>query len=219
MAFSQEHLYLTFGGDLPGAETWQCGLRMASETPATYGPTYDHPDLADKAAAVLSWFQSSDAGISPRCTLTFVKEAVIGTDGDYIAPPDVVEYSPPELGSSSPEGGVVPNQIALVVTLLTGTSFGDAQRGRIYTPMPAVQITEAGVIGDTTSQDRADAAAALITALNGIPTGLLPERVVVMSRKGSGTTRAVTSVSVGNVLDTHRSRRTSLVESRFSADV
>jgi len=212
MAFSTAHLYLTFGGFLPGAEQWQCGLRMAFPTGATYADGAQDVGLEASADALIAWFTSSDAGISPRATLEWVKQAVIGTDGTYLTAPGIVEISPPEVGASSAEGGVVPNQISLVATLLTGTSFGDAQRGRIYTPMPATTVGTDGKIASGHAQNLADSVAALIGDLNDIRTGGAPEVVVVMSRKGAGTTRPVTSVSVGQVLDTHRSRRTSLDE-------
>jgi len=40
--------------------------------------------------------------------------------------------------------------------------------------------------------------------------------LAIMSKVGSGTTKAVTAIKVGNVVDTQRRRRSSLVESYFS---
>jgi hypothetical protein len=64
------------------------------------------------------------------------------------------------------------------------------------------------------------AAVAFLDGVNNIMnTGADPSLISIMSSKGTGTTKGVTTVAVGNVLDTQRRRRNRLTENYTSGSV
>jgi hypothetical protein len=104
-----------------------------------------------------------------------------------------------------------------VVTLRTGNQRGLARTGRIYLPVPHLAPdVETGHLSPSQTASAATWAGGLISALNAAP-GV--GDVVVCSAVGTGAIRRVTSVDVGSVIDTMRSRRGALKEARSAGPV
>ena len=220
--FDREHGYIQWGGSLPGGETWSCGVRVAAtegiDVPnwLLLNAGWDYEALNQHYADVISAFHASpEAQISARAVLEFVKFNGIGKDGRYL---EQLTHEVTFLGVDGGVGGAGPhpaNQICMVVSLLTGFSRGPAHRGRFYLPMPAMAPGVTGMVGEGERNVLSSRARDLIVDLSDVPgsdTASSPG-VVVMSRKlGAPTTRRVTGVAVGRVLDTQRRRRRSLPE-------
>ena len=205
--FNVAHLYLQWGGTLPGGDEWSCGLRMQ---PVGQGVANNTQARLDAAAAAVHVFHGTvNTAISPRAILTFAKLNAIGVDGKYIAQ-TTLEHLFPNEGGVGTEAKTPPNQVALAISLTTGFSRGPAHRGRFYLPLPCMTP---GLDGRITVADRNnvhDAATDFLTALNAVDAGF---KVAVMSRKqGAAIGRNVTGIEVGRVLDTQRRRRNKLVE-------
>ena len=107
------------------------------------------------------------------------------------------------------EATCLPFQCAPVVTLRTAT-LSRAGRGRFYAPSLAVDQVSAGRMLTTARDTLADAAEDLVQGLTSAGGNL------VIYHRGSGTTSLVTSLDVGDVIDTQRRRRNKLIESRTS---
>lgn len=115
-------------------------------------------------------------------------------------------------------GSGLPPQVALVVTLLTGVP-GRSGRGRMF--LGNLAYPNALVSGRVAPEVQASVArniAGFLTAVRDDPLAEDDFRPVVVSPTTS-TARKITSVSVGNVYDTMRSRRNKLVEARVTASV
>lgn len=218
--FEREHIYVQWGGTLPGSETWSCGIRMA---PAATLPILD--GLPDPAAlqtilgdhigpAVQVFHTKMETGISGAAKLSFVKANVIGIDGHYKEQTTLEVVYPNVAGNK--QGNPMPNQCTMCVSTTTTFSRGPAHRGRFYLPLPVVQPdATTGLVPAAFANDLADAAWAFITELNDWPTGagINSPICVVMSRKlNAPATRVITGVEVGRVVDTQRRRRRSLPE-------
>lgn len=109
-------------------------------------------------------------------------------------------------------GQMLPFQCATAVSLRTifATRSG---RGRFYLPPLAVSVLLAGRVTPAVQSDLADAAALMLQALAG--GGLTP---VVYSRTAHAAV-TITSIDVGDVIDTQRRRRNKLVEQRESRPI
>lgn len=209
------HLRLTFGGTLGQpqvAEEWSCGLAIGGPgTDLTLSPP---PDVAYEGCVenVGQWFQDDRVGIARHARLQWVKLALVNAQNRYVGDARMTEgmnYSPSQVGI----GAFHPFQTARVITLGTGQR-GASKRGRIFAPVPNALVDDEGLTTPESASGCAAATAVFLSNLNDHFPGT--SQVVIASSKGYNT--AVTTVSVGRVLDTMRSRRTSLDE-RYTAPI
>lgn len=112
-----------------------------------------------------------------------------------------------EVGTSAAAG--LPMQIAPVVSLRT-LDASRRGRGRFYAPSPAVDTQAEGRMTTTARGNLADSAEAMFNALQAA--GLTP----VLYGGAGATPLNLTSLDVGDVVDTQRRRRNKLIESRTS---
>jgi hypothetical protein len=224
--FDRNHLQLTWGGKLPGGEDWSCSLKLADGRTGSLAAANDAflatVNVADAVNgyikdAILAFHTRVATNISAAAKLNYAKLALIGREGRYPDGEDSQEYVFANVGGGGPGGTTPPNQVALVVSLLTPYTRGPAHRGRFYLPLPIIPVsTTDGLISAADANAVAGSAKTFLEDLSDVPGLDLPSSpgVVVMSRKsGAATTRIVTGVEVGRVLDTQRRRRRSLPES------
>ena len=141
-------------------------------------------------------------------TLTTSTASIDETTGHQITRRELVNTSG---GTSTAES--LPYQVTPVVGLRTQLATR-AGRGRFYAPSLAVDQIAGGRMLPAARSDLADAAAAMLGEL--MTGGLVP---VIFHRTqspsaGLFTTTQITSIDVGDVLDTQRRRRNKLVEER-----
>lgn len=207
--YDQRHMYLQWGGALPGGEQWSCGLRLRAKAGVT--PVNDPALLTSLQQVVNNFHGRTTTNISGRATLTFCKLNLIGLDGRYVE--DMTyehQYAAGAIG-----GGNIsltpPNQVALAVSLRTAFARGPAHAGRIYLPLPTITVGSDGLIPVATRDLVKASADQFITELRNAATNYEP---AIFSRKASGPmSRVITTTRVGRVLDTQRRRRRNMVES------
>ena len=207
MAYPHSFLRLVVSGTLWSSEafTWTLALSDQDDLMPEGAPETVPASIVTAVQA----FHATTGMICNEARLTQIKLNRIGLDGRYISQSETVlhDFAPPGIpgASSSP----VAPQIALAVSLVTEKRRGPANAGRFYLPLPAYPPAAGGVITTANATAVATAATTLLNALN---TAVPAHRVVVMSNVGGGASEQVTRVRVGRVLDTMRSRRTSLPE-------
>lgn len=195
-----------------GPERWSVGFSLTAATENINSDSAREGTKEVLATAFRDFFATNNGVISQAAALDLVKVNVIGTNGKYLHSKSYFkEFSP----VVTPGGGTAryPNQVALVATLETGFKRGLAARGRVFLPVPPIAVGPGGLI---TTSDQAAAVASCKVLLDGLNAAIPGSVVVVASDAGSGAIRPVRSVGVGRVLDTMRSRRTSLKEERTS---
>lgn len=214
MPFSP-HLRITAIGRLgtSSGEIFAWGVSMhAPADDRVVGLSANDAVWDDVARDVARFHGSPQMRLAPAAVLQVVKVASIGRDGKYAGEPIVVDVPDQPGGDPSGFSGLIAPQTALACSLHT-TRRGATGRGRFFLPMPLVDLQ-----GDLrmTVQDaraRADVLATFVANLNNQPgIDVLGLQVCVASSRGYNTT--VSSVSVGRVIDTMRSRRNSLNEAR-----
>ncbi len=217
MSYDREHLYLTWGGSLgtsSGPEIWQNGVRIMAPVG---DPTPGMPDatsLQDVFDNGLSPLHSAATFvISNHAWLQWVKAVKIGTDGAYAGEP--VSYSATAVaGGSTVTSSRTGMQDSTVISLWSGLTLGKANYGRIYTPWSESTVDQnTGRVPSVTTDFQAALAADMIGYINTWATGLPnPGLVAIMSKIGSGVSKYVNYVRVGDVRDTQRRRRDGIAE-------
>ena len=205
--FDSQHIYVQWGGKLPGNEQWSCGFRMRKKTP---GAIDDGSGLlVGVSAAIATYHADTDTHIGASAKLSFVKVNAISTAGTYLGSGTVQALYADVPGAWTGDP-VHPNQIACAVSLTTGFSRGPAHRGRFYLPMPAIPVLPSGVMAAATAVLVSNATDRLLTAVNAVNSDY--EMAIFSRKSGAPGNRRVTGNLVGEVLDTQRRRRRSLVE-------
>jgi hypothetical protein len=206
--YDSAHIYVQWGGKLPGPETWSCGVRMAgpSATAVADAATL----LDDYAGAVSAYHARVGTGLCATAKLSWVKVNAIGTDGKYMVPTTNEQIMADVPGTYS-TAQLFPNQVAYAVSLKTAVSRGPAHRGRFFLPAPGGALDANGLVSDTYRDGVRTSTDTFIAAMNAATPGW---QMAIFSRKaGAPTHREVTTSEVGRVLDTQRRRRRSLAES------
>jgi hypothetical protein len=132
----------------------------------------------------------------------------VGSAGLQLGDTEVTTVTPtPGGGGNSP---LLPPQCSVVVSLLSGTNRGKGVRGRIFLPSPSVTLEADFTMNTSDQSDISGAVTQLLNAINARKT--TGDGVVIIGHTGTGTSRIVTRTRVGQVVDTHRSRRRQLPE-------
>lgn len=203
-------MLLTFGGSLYTAEAWSCSLRSTADFANSVQVNQTALDAV--WPVVSAWVSGASSPLGNAAKLSWLKYNRVGTDGKYMS--DVTfrkDFSPVVNGG---QASVHAPQISLVATLETGAVRGLASRGRMFLPSPVFPMDATGRISAANAASAATAVAALITNLNNLPDYGVTKIYSEGGKVGAPTSRTVTGVTVGRVLDTMRSRRTSLLEER-----
>lgn len=125
---------VVLSGSLPGGEIWESGFWLYGDLPTDQASANTQASLVygaltsdDESGAMTQWFANYVSA-----TVTFDKVTVyVYTDGNAATYIGTYVPSTPLTGTGSAE---LPNQCAIVVTLLTGRA-GRAYRGRMYLPL------------------------------------------------------------------------------------
>lgn len=207
MAYAQPNRYVSLSGTLRGGERFSIGVRCTNAFVDNQSVEQDRCDAL--AAAVSTWWAGNN-GIGNNAVLDTVKWNLIGVDGRYVNDYTTATF----LTTPVPAGGAAsphPNQIALVATLTTNATRGLASRGRMFMPAPVAQPGADGRITAAEALTVANGVKNLLVAIDAVEGIGIP---VIASNVGAGQERFIRGVEVGRVLDTMRSRRTSLDEDR-----
>jgi len=206
--FDSAHLYLQWGGKLPGNESWSNGLRLRKVGGGVTMSGDPASMLAGVTTALSAFHQRTTTKTNSMAKLSFVKLNAITTAGTYMTDSTYEQVLADLAGAvASP---IYPNQVALAVSLETGFSRGPAHAGRVYLPMPAIDMQANGNISTGDAGPVGVSFDTLLSDLNAVDAAY---EVAVFSRKlGAATNRKVTGVRVGTILDTQRRRRRSLIE-------
>lgn len=202
------HLKLVANGGMPGGERWSCGL------------TAHLTDIAVPQGAL----NNLAAGLLTAWGVLVEDTNVVFSNGTTLTRVDVRQVDPQgvtvKLAQASPSnniegnvGAAMPNQVAVVASLRTGTP-GARGRGRVYLPLLGAQV---GTNGRLVGLQRGNIANGMKTLLDSINDDLVSELgtgnwLSVESGVGSGLSSRMTSVRVGDVLDTQRRRRDKIQE-------
>ena len=196
---------LDFGGPLY-SDIWQCTLHMEGAGMPTADAALD-----DLVQDLSTWMAASQSASS--AALAWVKfNEIDPISRRYKSATDTYERILTTPVKGTVEGNGMPQQ-TLCVSLLTGAKRGLASRGRFYPPATVLSLGSDGTVSKTGVNLVASAARTLITNLNNWPGTDTPFNGQVVVLGGNGVTRNITAVSVGNVMDTQRRRRSKLRES------
>ncbi len=224
MAFPPEHLRITWSGTLGIApnfpEIWSFGLNAIVS-----GFTTDAVLQAIADSAQAQWVQNVAPGIGREARLTRTRVASIGADG-LVRKSSTGAYQQADnitigIGGAPEEGKLF--QVALAVS--TQSDFpGAVGRGRFFLPVPNLGTLINGAMTPSIRQDTLTRMTAFVQAMNTILGGNGHGPISIAS--GGSIVKAippgmrpVTSLRVGLVPDTIRSRRNALSEAYASLPV
>lgn len=210
------HVSVVANGGMPGGERWSCSVSISGQNTA-----YTQDGLDDFAATALSaWaaaVQSQQYVMSDTTSLQRVDVRVIDTQGRT----ELLAQQSPGLPVVGPFPATLPNQCAIVVSLRSQTA-GARGRGRFYLPCLATSVDGNGRLPSLARSTVLARTKTLLDALSAGATadlGAGPQRIIVASGAGTGSNAGVTSIRVGDVIDTQRRRRDALVEAYVTAEL
>lgn len=208
MAYPAPFLRLVVSGTLYGTEQFAWSLAIARNFETDPAPSTIPQALID---AVVAYHSDPATQTGANALLTLIKLNEIGPNGRYLSASDTVlhefETGVPGVGTAAQ-----PPQTAVAVTLRTPVRRGLASSGRFFLPHLANGPSNDGRL---LAGAAVGIATATTTFLNAIGPALGGNwRPAVTSDVREGAIRDVTHCEVGRVLDTIRSRRSSLDEDR-----
>lgn len=220
MAYNAQFLRLTFGFLVLGTdEIAETSLHIGGG-PGWDGPAgfaeYTQTDLGD-----LGGYYTTDlvAGShilwAAYSQFTYVKLSLIDVDGTLVTQPLQHAVS----GTPSGNQSKIPPQCSLLLSLWSGFSFGDANYGRMYLPHTlAPTATNSPYIAAADKSAILSQYTDFIHHVNTLAQGKSNQAdVILVSNKGSGTTKAVAHVRSGSLVDTQR-RRTNALSPSYSTN-
>jgi hypothetical protein len=228
MAYLQ-HFRVTVSGILgtttTPVETWSTGFALIPETNAD--AIVSLPPIAEWNTAVsafTTWFTGTTSRITQAATATEARCAWVGVNGRVNKGEDgaFLQYKTPlnAVGPVTISTSSHPFQIANVVSLRTPRADAGG-RGRMYLPAPGLPVDIYGQISTADRDAVANGVAAMLTSFGNAFASLRPGVASQGSvLQGRGPSLApVTSVRMGRVLDTVRSRRKNVAEAYVQAAV
>jgi hypothetical protein len=219
MVYAQKFLRLVVIGELYGIDNFSFSMSLIADQDNEQPPQSVPQGVID---AVTNFWTAPLGGQALTCKdakIQTIKLNEIGVDGRYTSAQTIFyDYPVPLAGLA----GVQPApQVALAITLGTQIKRGRAAHGRFYVPLPGVTLDPGtattgvpGTMSSSIQQLIADHAAKFLNDVNAAVVGY---RVGVVSDIGTGTYQPVTSVRVGRVLDTIRSRRNKFPEQHYTS--
>lgn len=224
MPYTTAHYYLTFGGhQVTNAEIWMTGYRQAptdvARTAAELLAHLPNISVADILTDCQDFIKTKTAdgylaSFSSSVSVEWAKVAVIGTDGKYVGDPKIATGN-----RATGSGGIStpPPQLAACVSLSSGSTFGRANHGRMYLPLPVAWASDldpvTGQVPQGTVNNLRDSVRTLIQHTSGeIFLQNLATVPCIMSTRGLGDTKPILRVGCGRVPDTQRRRRSALVD-------
>lgn len=187
--------------------------------------------LVDQGRAAAFAFLNCTA-ISAYAQIAWLKLAFVGTNGKQVPPPGyaqgapaILTYKDGYLPNGNGSSNLLPPQIAVVAghrTLQTGKKG----KGRVYRPaIDANSVTAGGLLASDAQTAILNSEVATLEALSINDAPDMVVRPAVISRTGSGGSgtlslySTISSVRVGNVMDTQRRRRNQLTETYANGTV
>lgn len=206
------HNRIVINGSSPGGEVWSINPRFFAA----------NTDVVDEYADLLTWAGLIGAGsgglaiptdlkaaLSAAGAVTSIRAEYIQADGSLGQAAEYV-FGTPTAGTGTP---TKPQTVAICFSLLTGRP-GRSYRGRLYWPgWGAVMDGSTMRIPSVNRGNYVNALAGWLKAIGLAAPSTAPQRLVVVSQTLS-TLNFVTQMGVGDVFDTQRRRRDSLVEQR-----
>lgn len=207
-----DHYLCSFGGPLRAPEVWSMNIRFFTSDVMTASEQQGAAEAAKPI--ILAWGAAAGSGWSSNAQLSYVKWNRIDSEGHYqdTGVTHRTDFAPTAMG---PATTIQANQIAMCVSWVTDFQRGPASKGRVFMPLPVHPPLQAsGRISTANCLTSANTAAAFLNSMNNsaqVISGLPDIEASVVS--GVNATKArITSVRVGDVLDTQRRRRNQLPE-------
>lgn len=205
MVYLQPFLRLVAIGTLYVEEQFSFSMSLVGLTGGGGDPV--PPSVPPGIETAFREFFATPGAFSPQTKLTMLKLNQIGTNGRYTQDESVeLELDPPAAGVFAQYQAP---QVSLVVSLETAKRRGRAHAGRFYLPAPCQLPNSQGILDDVARNVYKNATDTLLQA---IQDELVGYRLGVVSNIGAGAQEYVTNARYGRVLDTQRSRRSSLEE-------
>jgi hypothetical protein len=181
-------------------------------------PDIDQSVLTDMAPVISTWWSQANTtspgiGITQNATLQGFKFNKIGTDGRYTQAETLEHTYPVQFSGVGPAG--LPAQLSVAATIRGLNERQRAGKGRMYLPSNFYSATlgtdgRMSVANATAIATRFDL---FLDLLDGVfIDNSLGAIAGIASKQGTGAFQVRSKISVGRVVDTVRSRRSSLDE-------
>lgn len=226
MPYNAQQLHITWGYTINGTvETAFTGLSVSAgvawDAADDAIAELDAGDMSALASRMIVLMSTSQLKWADYSKLVTVKVAALDIFGDYLVTagnPKIFDVGTLDQGDQDH----IPPQCSVVLSMRTVTTLGPGNYGRMYLPHTRLDYQD-GTVTPVSGHTAAIATAAA-TFVDGVVADVnagVTDTVaaVIMGKTGTGTTKSITRVGVGSVVDTQRRRRRQLTETYAFADV
>lgn len=213
MAYPHSFVKLTFGGILQGTEEiWNCGIHLIGKDVNPQQDTIDNlteSEVQGVVSAITTFYEGTAQATPNLMKLNWVKFAAIGVNGKYLGEAREIIIAPAVSGSST--DGFIPST-AVVYSLMSDKFKDPGKYNRFYLPTTPPTAANTFQLDSSNRLQRSVSCKNLLTAINtALNSGESDLEVGVVSQRVSSYL-PVTSVRVGNTIDSQRRRRNRLYE-------
>ena len=207
MSYPENHIRLSWGGSLYEIEdSWQNNLHIINPLPLGTELNLSNDQFIKITAPLITWLQSRGSGGHLQVKTNYIQLSLLDKEGNMLD--GLILTSGKGFFHADIPHSYKPAQIALVLSLRSDSRSKLARKGRIYLPIPNMEVHRNGKIDAQVARAFASQFSIMLLAMNTALGEIWPNAYIgLASPVRDGDFGRIIGVSCGDLLDTMQSRK------------